>query len=106
MLFCCHRTAIARVHSFDECIQPQIHASKNSGGLWGLRDPTTLTNSLDLHDYHKCHRSTLPPTSTYGTCGGREHPSGPQEPPLAAMVIKMSFLAKLNNICRPSQTTL
>ena len=28
--------------------------------VWvALERPTTVTKSLDLHDYHKCHRSTL-----------------------------------------------
>ena len=43
--------------------------TKNSGGLGGRGTATTLTKSLDPHDYHKCHRSTL------------EGGSGPQDLP-------------------------
>ena len=36
---------------------------RNSGGVGGAETPTptTLTKLLELHDYHKCHSSTLGP---------------------------------------------
>ena len=37
-----------------------VHGGPKIHGVLGRRGtPTTLTKSLDLHDYHKCHRSTL-----------------------------------------------
>jgi len=36
-----------------------VQGSKNSGGLGDRGTSTTLTKSLDQHDYNKCHRSTL-----------------------------------------------
>jgi len=36
-----------------------VLGSNNSGGLGGCGSPTTLTKSLDLHNYHNCHRWML-----------------------------------------------